>query len=101
MRHGGASWHRPAGAGTELLLAETQRIVILRDPVRRAWSHSWNEVGKRRELSSLPPLPRRERELTQGRRANPVLPRRRKRWPRPLARTYPQQGLLWLFKVVN
>lgn len=29
-------------------------IVILRDPVKRAWSHYWNEVGKAREKRNFP-----------------------------------------------
>jgi hypothetical protein len=44
---------RPAHPRMAQLLPETRLIVILRDPVRRAWSHYWNEVGKRREPLSF------------------------------------------------
>jgi hypothetical protein len=39
----------PAHARMARLLPQGKFIVILRDPVKRAWSHYWNEVGKGRE----------------------------------------------------
>jgi len=45
---------RPAHARMARFLPhDTKFIVILRNPVKRAWSHYWNEVGKGRETLSF------------------------------------------------
>jgi hypothetical protein len=40
---------KPAHGRLERYAADARFLITLRDPVRRAWSHYWNEVGKRRE----------------------------------------------------
>lgn len=40
---------RPAHARIARILPDARFIVTLREPVSRAWSHYWNEVGKGRE----------------------------------------------------
>jgi hypothetical protein len=44
---------RPAHARMGRYLAEAKFIVVLRQPVERAWSHYWNEVGKGKGRESL------------------------------------------------
>ncbi len=44
---------KPAHARIAQFLPEAKFIITLRNPVRRAWSHYWNEVGKGREKLSF------------------------------------------------
>lgn len=44
---------------------EARLIVVLRDPVSRAWSQYWNEVGKGREHMSFPEAIAAEQERTR------------------------------------
>jgi hypothetical protein len=44
---------RPAHSRMARLLPDAKFIATLRDPVERAWSHYWNEVGKGREVLSF------------------------------------------------
>lgn len=44
---------QPAHARLAAFLPDAKYIVALRNPVRRAWSHYWNEVGKGREKLSF------------------------------------------------
>ena len=59
---------RPTHARLARHLPDARLIVILRDPVARAWSHYWNEVGKRRER-----LPFAEAVAAEGARAGASL----------------------------
>lgn len=44
----------PAHERLARFLPEAKFLLILRNPVARAWSHYWNEVGKGRETFSFP-----------------------------------------------
>ncbi len=44
---------RPAHARLARFVPEAKLVVTLRDPITRAWSHYWNEVGKGRETLSF------------------------------------------------
>lgn len=44
---------RPAHARIARFVPDIKLIITLRDPVERAWSHYWNEVGKGRESLSF------------------------------------------------
>jgi hypothetical protein len=44
---------KPAHPRLARYLPEGRFIITLRDPVKRAWSHYWNEVGKGRETLSF------------------------------------------------
>lgn len=55
-----AFWWQPAHARLAKHLPDTQFIVILRDPVKRAESQYWNEVAKGREELSFPEAIQRE-----------------------------------------
>jgi Sulfotransferase family len=58
---------RPAHERVARYLPEARFIVILRDPVQRAWSHYWNEVGKGngRECLSFEEALEREQERAE------------------------------------
>ena len=58
---------RPAHRRIAVYLPNARFVVILRNPVRRAWSHYWNEFGKGRE--TLPFEEAIEREPERGRSA--------------------------------
>ncbi len=44
---------RPAHARIARFVPDIKLVITLRDPVERAWSHYWNEVGKGRESLSF------------------------------------------------
>lgn len=44
----------PAHPRLARILPRARCILLLRDPVKRAWSHYWHEVGKGRETLSFP-----------------------------------------------
>jgi hypothetical protein len=57
---------QPAHERLARFLPEAKFIIILRDPVQRAWSHYWNEVGKGRETLSFVDALRAERARCRG-----------------------------------
>lgn len=54
--HKGADlfYWRPSHARIKEFVPNVRLIVLMRDPIERAWSHYWNEVGKGRERLSFP-----------------------------------------------
>lgn len=52
----------PAHARIARLLPGVRLVVLLRDPVARAWSHYWNEIVKRRERLGFEEAVAREEE---------------------------------------
>lgn len=46
-------FYRPAHRRIRAYLPDAKLVLILRNPVQRAWSHYWNEVGKAREQLSF------------------------------------------------
>ena len=53
--HKGADllYWRPAHPRLERFIPDARYIITLRNPINRAWSHYWNEVGKGRETLSF------------------------------------------------
>ena len=56
---------KPAHARIAEYLPDARFIFILRNPVTRAWSHYWNEVGKGREVLSFKKAMAAEKERSQ------------------------------------
>lgn len=57
---------RPAHPRIARLVPEVKLIITLRNPVDRAWSHYWNEVGKGREPLSFEEALDAEEERAKG-----------------------------------
>jgi Sulfotransferase family len=60
---------RPAHERVARYLPEARFIVILRDPVKRAWSHYWDEIGKGTGRESLSFEDALEKEEERARRS--------------------------------
>lgn len=56
---------KPAHARLAAYLPDARFVVILRNPVTRAWSHYWNEIGKGREKLSFKKAIAAEAERSQ------------------------------------